>query len=366
MRTVKIIAVMFLAAFAVSSYARQAVAAPGSFVRAADMAGRTVDIPSAPRRIICVGPGTLRLITYLEASDKVAAIESGFEKDAPAGRPYMIAHPELAGLPEISRASPMPQPDPEAILSVNPDVIFISYVESRAADSLEEKTDIPVVVLSYGSLATFDNEDLFSSLRLAGRILGKPGRAEAVVRFIEDCEKDLAARSKTAPDNERPEVYVGGLGYRGTCGITSTEYSYPAFELLNARNAAAEPGRRGHVFVDKEKLLEWDPDIIFIDGGGMKIVKDDYRKDPEFYESLSAVKSGNVHGLFPYNHYTTNIDTALADAYYIGKVIYPEGFADIDPARKADEIYTFFVGKPVYGNMRDDWKEAFGKVRLNE
>jgi hypothetical protein len=38
----------------------------------------------------------------------------------------------------------------------------------------------------------------------------------------------------------------------------------------------------------------------------------------------------------------------LADAYAIGKILYPAAFSDIDPERKCDEIYTYLVGQPVY------------------
>jgi iron complex transport system substrate-binding protein len=366
MRIKKIVAVTFLAVFMALVCSQKAALSSEDAMTVIDMAGRTVKIPKdAGRGVVCVGPGTLRLITYLEATDKVAAIESGFEKDSPAGRPYRIAHPELTKLPTIGQASPLPQPNPEAILYVKPDIIFISYVEGRVADDLEKKTGIPVIVLSYGSLAVFNNEDVFNSLRLAGRIIAKTSRAEAVIRFIKDCEKDLSRRTEKIPDGKRPKVYVGGLGFKGTHGITSTEYGYPAFELLRARNVAGEPGKKGHVFVDKEKILEWDPDIIFIDGGGMNIIKNDCKKNPEFYELLTAARNENVYGLFPYNHYTVNIGTALADAYYIGKTIYPECFKDISPENKADEIYAFLVGRPVYDTMKNDW-DGFMRIRLNE
>ena len=43
---------------------------------------------------------------------------------------------------------------------------------------------------------------------------------------------------------------------------------------------------KGHLFVDKEKLLAWNPEIIFIDGGGLNLVKQDREKKPEFYKGL--------------------------------------------------------------------------------
>jgi iron complex transport system substrate-binding protein len=54
----------------------------------------------------------------------------------------------------------------------------------------------------------------------------------------------------------------------------------------------------------------------------------------------------------PYNWYANNYDTVLADAYYVGKILYPEQFADVDPAAKANEIYTMLDGKPVYTEMK--------------
>ncbi len=47
-----------------------------------------------------------------------------------------------------------------------------------------------------------------------------------------------------------------------------------------------------------------------------------------------------------------NFETTLANAYYIGKILYPEAFSDIDPAAKADEIYTFVDGSPVYEKLK--------------
>jgi iron complex transport system substrate-binding protein len=144
---------------------------------------------------------------------------------------------------------------------------------------------------------------------------------------------------------------VGALGMKGAHGIESTQAGYPPFTAVNARNVVDETGKTGSVMIDKEKLLTWDPDIIFIDEGGFSLVQEDYRKNLQFYQSLSAFRKGRVYGQIPYNNYTTNIDTALADAYYAGKVIFPENFKDIDPVQKADAIYQFLLGRPLYAQV---------------
>jgi iron complex transport system substrate-binding protein len=97
------------------------------------------------------------------------------------------------------------------------------------------------------------------------------------------------------------------------------------------------------------------PDIIFIDDGGLILVMEDYRKKPEFYNVLKAFSTGKVYTLLPFNWYATNIGTALADAYTIGTILYEKHFKDVNPQLKADEIYTFLVGKPVYESMQKDY-----------
>ncbi|MCQ5341258.1 MAG: iron ABC transporter substrate-binding protein, partial [Candidatus Methanomethylicia archaeon] len=79
----------------------------------------------------------------------------------------------------------------------------------------------------------------------------------------------------------------------------------------------------------------------------------DFNKDPNKYLQLYAFKEGKVYGTLPYNYYHTNIATALADAYYIGKILYPEKFKDVDPEKKANEIFQVFIGKPIYQAYAD-------------
>lgn len=333
-------------------------AAPALPLTVTDMAGRTVRMPARPERIICIGPGALRLIVYLDAQDKVAGVES-MEKRFAAGRPYWLARPQLRHLPEIGPGGPgaiNKKPDMEAVLRVTPDLIFVTYFDASLADEVTNTIGIPVVVLSYGELSIFDPA-VYESLKLAGRILNRRERADAVVNYIEGRREDLNKRTGDLPDGKNPGVFVGGIGYRGAHGIASTQRQYIPLDWNNTVNLArqVESTIGSHLFVDKEVLLGLDPDVIFIDGGGLKLVAEDYRKKPDFYQALSAFQSNRIYTLLPFNFYTTNIGTAMADAYAIGKILYPDRFADVDPGAKADEIYRFLVGRPVYEQMKAEY-----------
>ncbi|MDP3397051.1 MAG: iron ABC transporter substrate-binding protein [Methanoregula sp.] len=319
-----------------------------------DMANRTVDVKKDPQRIIGVGAGALRMIVYLEAADRVVGVDdreqlkynsSGFGMPSGIDKPYNLANPTLSTLPFIGGKSG----DPELIAAQNPDVVFYTFATGKDAQALQEKSGRPVVALTTGDLGK--NKDVFyQSLRLMAKILGKEQRAESITSYIDGTIKDLNDRTKDIPADKRPRVYVGGIAFNGAHGFLSTDPAYAPLLMVNGNNVAASASVGGQMMIDKEKLLDWKPEVIFVDEASYALVKEDL-KDP-VYQSLPAVKNGRVYGVMPYNWYANNYDTVLADAYYVGKTLYPEQFSDVDPAQKADEIYTMLDGKPVYSEMK--------------
>jgi len=334
-------------------------------VTVTDILGRQVTLPAAARRVVAIGPGALRLYVYAGDLDYLVGIEQMDASDA-TGKPYMLANPELAKLPVIGQGGPNNAPDPEKLLTVAPDVIFSTYAtEAAAADELQAQTGIPVVVINYGGfgITSIFGEEIQTSLLLIGQVTGDTTQAQAACDFILQARQDLENRTKDIPDAEKPTVYVGGLGSKGTHGIESTQAQYALLDAIHAQNVVDETGKSGSVMIDREKLLEWDPDFLMIDRGGFASVMEDYHKNPAFYTSLSAVKNGQVYAQLPYNSYSTNIDTAIADAYYLGKIIYPNAFEDVNPVKKADEIYQGLLGKPIYAQMLEDFG-GFGNIEF--
>lgn len=341
-----------------------------------DSAQREVTIPRTVDRIICSGAGCLRLVTYLGAQNLVLAVDD-IEKrkrrfDA---RPYALANPRFKKLPVFGEFRG--HDDPEKILGLDPlpQVIFKTY-PSMGYDpqELQEKTGIPVITLNYGNLGKH-RKALYRSLTIMGTILGKEKRSKEVIRFFEDEIQTLDGLCKASASLNQRRCYVGGIAFKGPHGFSSTEPSYPPFVFVHAQNLAAAGGFAGrnmmHSQVSKEKILEWDPEILFLDlstlqmgdhAGGLY----ELRTDP-VYQSLSALKREQVFGVLPYNWYSQNFGSILANAWFIAKVIYPDRFSDIDPAAKADDIYEFLVGKPVFGQMNTYFQSmVFKPVPMQE
>lgn len=336
-------------------------------VTVTDAWGRNVSVPESVTRVICSGPGCLRYLVYLQGQDFAVGVDD-IEKARKSGtfesRPYSIAHPELGEKPLFGEFRGHDNPELIVSLDPAPQVIFKTHGNmGHDPEELQRKTGIPVVVLNYGHLAT-RRKDMKEALLLMGRIIGREERAKDVIRFFDDTISDLQTRTADIPEDRRTSCYVGGIAYKGPHGVTSTEPAYPPFFFVNANNIAAGPKDKQlqQTVFSRENIIAADPESIFVDlstiQGGTEASALYQLRNQACYQVLSAVEKGRIYGVLPYNWYTQNHGSILADAYFVGKVLYPERFADIDPAEKADEIYSFLVGSPVFQKMDD----AFGNM----
>ena len=313
-----------------------------------DAKGREVQVPEKVESIVCVGVGALRYSCYMGAADLVIGVED-YETKAGMSRLYnYVNFARFENLPVIGTNG---QPYIEEIINVAPDVIVLSQYASVDADELQNKTGTPVVVVP-GSDTTLD-EAAFETIRILGQLYGKQDRADELTAYLKGIQKDLDDRTKDIPESSKPTVYVGGVSFKGHHGFEGTEAFYGPFALINARNLADTTGQTGAFNIDLEQVLAWDPDIIFIDFNGMSLINEDYAKNPDFYNSLTAVQEGRVYSQISFRSSASNLETALADAYYAACVMYPEQFQDVDPVAKAGEIFEMLLGVNPYADLKE-------------
>ena len=325
-----------------------------------DCAGRRVEIPERVESIVCVGVGALRYTCYMGAADLVCAVED-CEKEPVISRLYNFVNiDKFKDLPVIGTNG---VPYPEEIIKADADVIVMSKSASVDADDLQNKTGTPVVVVP-GSDTTLD-DNAYETIRIMGELYGKESRATELTEYLKNIQKDLSDRTKDIPDSEKPSVYVGGVSFKGHHGFEGTEAGYGPFQLIGAKNLADTTGQTGAFNIDLEQVLSWDPDIIFVDFNGMKLIKEDYAKNPDYYHALTAVQAGKVYSQISFRSNASNLETALADAYYAACVIYPQQFQDVDPVAKAGEIFETLLGVNPYDKLKEAGY-AFRPIRIGE
>lgn len=313
-----------------------------------DSMDRNVEIPYSVERIVCVGVGALRYTCYVGGADRVVGVED-YETKPGMSRLYNYVNFDLfQNLPVTGTNG---EPFVEEIINVDPQVIVMSSYASQDPDGLSQKTGIPVVVVP-GSDTTLD-EKAYVTIRILGELYQLEDRAEDLTDYLKSIQKDLDDRTASIAEDAKPTCYVGGVSFKGHHGFEGTEAYYGPFELIHAKNLANTTDQTGAFNIDVEQVLSWDPEIIFLDFNGMNLINEDYGAHPDFYNALTAVQEGKVYSQISFRSSASNLETALADAYYAACVMYPQQFQDIDPVEKAGEIFTKLLGSNPYHDLEE-------------
>ncbi len=328
-----------------------------------DLVGRKVSIRSGSySKIVCIGAGALRLYSYIGDVSLLSGVEDIDNESLSnrpkmfdgVARPYVIANGSaFATLPSCGVGGPNAQSaEAEKILACDPDLVLSEYEDADKANALQEMLGVPVLTLGYGVKGVFDAK-FQTSLRLMGKVLGKEKRAESLLSFIEKEKEEISNRTKDIAEEDKPNVYICGLGNWGTTNQFMTAQNYEPFNIAHIKNAVSGLANDGIQKIDAEKFasLAGSMDKIIFDSAAIKNIRPSYSENQELFESCKAWQDGELYLEMAYNAYYTNLEIALANTWYCAKVVYPNLFEDIDIAQKTDEITTEFLGSPLYGQI---------------
>ena len=330
--------------------------APGGETVITDMIGREVSVtPGSYTRVVCVGAGALRmyccigdvsLLVGVEDIDNTTLEERPMMFDSVA-RPYVLAYGEVFNtLPSCGVGGPMAQAaEAEKILSCDPDIVISEFEDVEKSDALQEQLGVPVITLSAGSKGVFD-EKFYGSMELLGKVFGREEKAAALVSFVREEAAAISARVADIPEEDKPGVYICGLGNWGTTDHLMTAENYVSFEIAGVRNVVSGLGMEGVGPIEEEKFVELgnQMDIIIMDAAAVKNIKPLYAEDPTMFDTCKAWSEGEVYLEMAYNAYYTNYEIALINTWFIAKTVYPELFSDIDITAKTNEVTQAFYG----------------------
>lgn len=322
-----------------------------------DMIGRKVTVvPGSYKKVVCIGAGALRMYSYIgdvALLSGVEDIDNESLEERPkmfdgVARPYMLAYGEdFKSLPSCGVGGPNAQAaEAEKILSCEPDIIISEYEDVEKEDALSEQLGVPVITLKSGPMGVFD-ESFKGSMELLGQIFDNEEKASELVKFIEDEKKDIADRTANIADEDKPSVYICGLGNWGTTNHLMTAQNYVSFNIANVKNVVTDLEKNGIQEIEEEKFvaLGENTDIMFIDAAAVKNIKPLYAEDKTMFDSVKAWNDGEVYLEMAFNAYYTNYETALINTWFIAKTVYPDAFEDIDITEKTNEVTKMFLGK---------------------
>lgn len=322
-----------------------------------DMIGREVTIvPGSYQRVVCIGAGALRMYSYIgdvallsgvEDIDNTSLAERPKMFDSVA-RPYMLAYGEsFTELPSCGVGGPNAQAaEAEKILSCEPDIVISEYEDVEKEDALQEQLGVPVITLKAGPGGVFD-ENFFKTMQMLGVIFDNEEKAEKLVNYIQAERSEISARTADIPEEEKPSVYICGLGNWGTTNHLMTAQNYISFNVANVKNVVSDLANNGIQPIEEEKFvaLGEDMDIMIMDAAAVKNIKPMYAETPDMFDTSKAWQNGEVYLEMAYNAYYTNYEIALINTWFIAKSVYPERFEDIDMTAKTNEVTQMFFGQ---------------------
>ena len=322
-----------------------------------DGIGREVTVtPGSYKRVVCIGAGALRMYSYIgdvsllcgvEDIDNTALTERPKMFDSVA-RPYMLAYGDVfSGLTSCGVGGPNAQAaEAEKILSCDPDIVISEYEDVEKEDALQAQLGVPVITLKAGPEGVFA-EAFMNTMKMLGVIFQNEEKAEALCSYIEAERAEIEKRTADIKEEDKPSVYICGLGNWGTTNHLMTAQNYISFKIANVKNVVNDLEKNGIQAIEMEKFvaLGEQMDIIIMDAAAVKNIKPLYTENPALFDTCKAWIDGEVYLEMAYNAYYTNFEIALLNTWFIAKTVYPNLFEDIDMTAKINEVTQMFLGQ---------------------
>ncbi len=234
-----------------------------------DSYGEEVTIESEPERVVSVAPNLTETMYFLGVEDKLV------------GRSDYCDYPE--DVVDIDSVGSLYDPDIEAIIALEPDVVIVStHFDDENSQKLED-VGIPVITL-------YDESDVtgvYGMIETLGSVMNANDMAAQLVEQMQDTIDEVAL---TIAGQDEPTVYyVVDFGEYGDYTAGGDTFIGGIMELAGADNIAKDVSGWS---IDTETIIEADPDIII-----MSEDRVDEFMSMAPYDELTAVQEGNVYGI---------------------------------------------------------------------
>lgn len=300
--------------------------ANGKEITLTDQAGNEVKLNAPAERIVSCYYITTYACISLGLKDRLVGIESKADK-----RPiYALAAPELLELPDVGTLKEF---NVEAAARAEPDLVIMPKRLSDSAKALKE-LGIPVLIVYPES-----QELLEEMLTLIGRACGAEEKAESLLQYYEESEKELAGYAETEVGKK---VYMAGVS---SYLKTAPEGMYQADMIRKAGGENAAGDKQGDTWLELsyEDILAMNPDVLVIPASA-EYGREDVTGDANLAE-VTAVKCGAVYqmpkGL---EEWDSPVPSGILGVRWLCSILHGDVYSRDEMEEDAREFYRTFYG----------------------
>ncbi|MFH2556743.1 ABC transporter substrate-binding protein [Klebsiella aerogenes] len=313
-----------------------------------DQLGRQVTLPDHITRAVVLQHQTLNLLVQLNAGDDIVGVLSSWKKQL--GPQFVRFMPAIENLPT---PGDLTQVNIESLLALHPQVVFVANYAPQGMIQQIQNAGVPVVAISLRQDAAGEknkmnptmaneeqayNDGLKQGIRLIGEVVERQSQAEALIDYTFAARAEANSPVAGIPENQRVRVYMANpdLNTYGAGKYTGLMMKHA--RALNVAAATVKGARQ----VSLEQVLQWNPEVIFVQDRYPQVVKQ-IENDPQ-WQAIDAVKNHRVW-LMP--EYAKAWGYPMPEALAIGelwmaKKLYPSRYRNVDVDAKAQNYYQRF------------------------
>jgi iron complex transport system substrate-binding protein len=305
-----------------------------------DQRDRTITLDGEVERVVTIPiPAASVFIAVDGGTDRLVGMHQ-LSKTAIKGRILERFYPDSLAIPSnITGKGFSFVPNVEELLALEPDLVFQwGHLNDDIIDPLVN-AGLEVALIRIGK-----EEFTRKWLTMMGAVTGRSDKAVAMIDWRDEVMAEVRAATADIAEEDRPRTlyFMNYLSKLRVAGGKSYNNFY--IDLAGGKNVADDLGMFAEVGI--EQILEWDPEVILLNGFEAKLSPQDIY-DNELLADLSAVKNRRVYKmpLGGYRWDPPNQESPLT-WLWLSMVLHPEKF-DWDMAARINDSYEFIYGQSV-------------------
>lgn len=277
-----------------------------------DREGNEFTLPKDINRIISTAPANTEILVGLGMADKLIAVDTYSD--------------DVEGISEDLPRIDFLNPDAEAIIALDPDIIIASghnKVGDKDPFSLIKEAGIPVVYIP--SSASIDG--IYEDIEFVASVTGTEKKGEEIVNSMKKEVDAIKAIGDKIQDKKN--VYFEIDAWAGLYTFGNGTFLNEFIEIIGANNIFAK--ENSWITVTQESVLNANPDVILVNTpgknqAGLTAVEDIVSRVG--WDTITAVKNGDVYqvDVNTTSRGSQNIVKALKE---MAKDIYPDEYKDL-------------------------------------
>lgn len=272
-----------------------------------DREGRDITLPSKIDKIISTAPSNTEVIVALGLADKLIAVDK-----------YSA---DVEGIPNDIEFIDFSNPDSEAIVELNPDIIIASG-HNKTGSTEDPFKLVEEAGISVAYIPSSDSiQGIYDDIMFISKVTNTEEQGKTIVSDMKTKVEDIAEKAKTI--NEKKKVYFEIGPAPNLYSFGNSTFLNEMIELIGAENILKD--ETAWISPSAEIIIDKNPDVIITNVGYIDNPTDEI-KSREGWENINAIKNNEVYQVDKNSSSrpSQNIITALNE---MSEAIYPHVYS---------------------------------------